>query len=35
VKEKAKEYNLPYYTQKSYLRALIEHTKMLKNLGKA
>jgi len=34
VKQKAKKYNLPYYTQKNYLKALIEHTKMLKHLGR-
>ena len=31
VKEKAEKYGLPYYSQKSYLQAIIEHTKMLKS----
>jgi linoleoyl-CoA desaturase len=35
VKEKAEKYGLPYYTQKSFLQALIEHTRMLKSLGQA
>ena len=35
VKAKAEKYGLPYYTQKSYLKAIIEHTKMLKSLGRA
>lgn len=35
VRKKAEKYNLPYYTQKNYFSALVEHTKMLKSLGKA
>ena len=35
VKEKAKKHGLPYHSQKSYLKAIIEHAKMLKSLGKA
>ena len=35
VKEKAEKYGLPYYSQKSYIQAIIEHCKMLKSLGKA
>ena len=35
VKEKAEKHGLPYYSQKSYLQAIIEHTKMLKSLGQA
>lgn len=34
VKETAIEYNLPYYSYKTFYRALSEHTKMLKNLGR-
>lgn len=34
VKETAIEYNLPYYSYKTFYRALSEHTKMLTNLGK-
>lgn len=33
VKETAKEFNLPYYSQKTFVKALVEHTKMLKALG--
>ena len=35
VKEKAEKHGLPYYSQKSYIHAIIEHTKMLKSLGQA
>lgn len=35
VEETAKEYNLPYYSYRTFFAALSEHTKMLKNLGKA
>lgn len=34
VRETAIEYNLPYYSYKSFFKALSEHTKMLRNLGK-
>lgn len=34
VKETAIEYNLPYYSYKTFYTALKEHTKMLKNLGR-
>ena len=34
VKRKSEEHDLPYYTYKSYFKALSEHTKMLKQLGK-
>ena len=34
VKEAAKKYNLPYHVQPSFLKALIEHGKMLKILGR-
>lgn len=34
VKETAIEYNLPYYSYNTFYRALREHTKMLRNLGK-
>ena len=34
VKEKAVKHNLPYYTQKSFWKALVEHFKMLKSLGR-
>ena len=33
IKEVALEYNLPYYTHKSFYSALIEHARMLYNLG--
>jgi linoleoyl-CoA desaturase len=33
VKQKAKEYDLPYHTQKNYATALNQHFKMLKILG--
>ena len=33
VSETAKEFNLPYYSQKTFLKALQLHTKMLYNLG--
>jgi linoleoyl-CoA desaturase len=35
VKETAQEHGLPYLEQPSFVRALIEHGKMLKKLGKA
>lgn len=35
VKETAKEYGLPYYEQPSFIRALIEHARMLKKLGRS
>jgi linoleoyl-CoA desaturase len=34
VRETAMEYNLPYYSYKTFYNALSEHTSMLKNLGK-
>ena len=34
VAETAKEYNLPYISQKTFLDALKEHTKMLRDLGR-
>ena len=34
VKAKTKEYNLPYYSQSNFLKALIEHGKMLYYLGR-
>lgn len=34
VRETAKEFNLPYHSYKTFLEALAEHTKMLKNLGR-
>lgn len=33
VKQTAEEYNLPYFTQKTFGDALREHTKMLRDLG--
>ncbi len=33
VKETAEEYNLPYISQKTFWGALVEHTKMLRDLG--
>jgi linoleoyl-CoA desaturase len=33
VHDTAKEYNLPYFSQKTFWDALVEHAKMLKNLG--
>ncbi|MGC6433747.1 MAG: fatty acid desaturase family protein [Crocinitomicaceae bacterium] len=33
VSDTAKEFNLPYYSQKTFLKALQLHTKMLYNLG--
>src|SRR5690606_13546651 len=33
VKQTANEYGLPYMEQPSFVRALIEHAKMLKKLG--
>lgn len=35
VKETTEEYNLPYYSEKTFLGALISHGKLLKNLGDA
>lgn len=35
VKKTAREYNLPYNVQPTFMRALIEHGKMLKKLGTA
>lgn len=35
VKQKSQEHGLPYYTYKTYFQAIGEHTKMLKQLGKA
>jgi linoleoyl-CoA desaturase len=35
VKETAQEFNLPYHSQPTFLKAIIEHGKMLKELGKA
>ena len=34
VEQTAKEYQLPYYSYKTFVEALSEHTKMLKNLGR-
>lgn len=34
VEETAKEFNLPYHSNKTFIRALIEHGKMLRNLGR-
>jgi linoleoyl-CoA desaturase len=33
VKATAEEYNLPYYSYKTFMGALTDHTKMLYNLG--
>ena len=35
VEQTAKEYQLPYHSYQTFIVALSEHTKMLKNLGKA
>ncbi|HKJ41495.1 MAG TPA: acyl-CoA desaturase [Sunxiuqinia sp.] len=35
VKETAEKYNLPYHVQDTFLKALINHQKMLKTLGRA
>lgn len=34
VEQTAKEYNLPYHSYKTFVSALADHTRMLKNLGK-
>ena len=34
VKETAAEYNLPYYSQKTFMKAVMEHAKMLRALGR-
>lgn len=34
VEQTAKEYNLPYYSYKTFYEALAEHTRMLRNLGR-
>jgi linoleoyl-CoA desaturase len=34
VQETAKEYGLPYHSYKTFIGALAEHTKMLRNLGR-
>jgi linoleoyl-CoA desaturase len=34
VQQTAKEYNLPYHSYHTFRRALIEHTRMLRNLGR-
>jgi linoleoyl-CoA desaturase len=34
VSETANEFNLPYNSNKTFLSALVEHTKMLKQLGR-
>ena len=34
VKETTKEFNLPYYSQKNFVMALVNHGKMLRNLGR-
>jgi linoleoyl-CoA desaturase len=34
VEETAKEYNLPYHSYSTFVSALADHTRMLKNLGK-
>jgi linoleoyl-CoA desaturase len=34
VQAKAKEYNLPYHVNKSFVQAVWQHIKMLKFLGK-
>ena len=33
VEQTAKEYQLPYHSYQTFVQALAEHTKMLKNLG--
>lgn len=35
VKETAQEFNLPYYSERTFLDAVSEHTRFLKELGKA
>ena len=35
VKETAKEFNLPYYSQPTFLSALMDHARMLRQLGRA
>lgn len=34
VKQTALEYNLPYYEQKTFVTALMDHTRMLRKMGK-
>jgi linoleoyl-CoA desaturase len=34
VEQTAKEYNLPYHSYSTFVSALADHTRMLKNLGK-
>jgi linoleoyl-CoA desaturase len=34
VKDTTEEFNLPYFSQKTWWSALVEHTKMLKDLGR-
>lgn len=35
VKETAQEYNLPYHSQPTFVKAVVEHGKMLKKLGRS
>jgi len=35
VKETAQKYSLPYHVQPGFLKALLEHAKMLKKLGRS
>jgi linoleoyl-CoA desaturase len=35
VKDTAQQFNLPYYEQKTFWSALVEHTRMLKKLGRS
>ena len=34
TEQTAKEYNLPYHSYSTFVSALADHTRMLKNLGK-
>lgn len=34
VRQTAKEFNLPYHSQKTFIRAVVEHAKMLRALGR-
>lgn len=34
VRETAQEFHLPYYSNKTFLKAIVEHTRMLNRLGK-
>lgn len=35
VKQTAEDYNIPYHSHKTFMTALIHHTKMIKSLGRA